>query len=176
MTANNKTDESGQTIKDVCEQLKLSTQSIGVKFRRTFGTGYSVDLVPTDEQYAALFGNIKATRKQPTVNQSGAAKITFEKTGTIATKTHTPKAAPVKKSIAKKVADLGLPTFDTVLRWAIVIFEMGLMCYSMHLFFGSAGILAGIESNLGIRAVTHYGISKADIEEVGKRMKAVYQA
>lgn len=39
-----------------------------------------------------------------------------------------------------------------------------------------AGILAGIESNLGIRAVTHYGISKADIEEVGKRMKAVYQA
>lgn len=38
-----------------------------------------------------------------------------------------------------------------------------------------AGILAGIESNLGIRAVTHYGISKADIEEVGKRMKAVYE-
>ena len=95
MTANNQTDETGQTIKDVCEQRQLSTQSIGVKFRRKFGTGYSVHLVPTDEQFAVLFGNIK-TRKQPTVNKTGAA-ITFQNTGTLAAKTQAPKAAPVKK-------------------------------------------------------------------------------
>ena len=65
MNANNQTDEYKQTIKDVCEQRQLSTQSIGVKFRRTFGTGYSVDLVPTDEQFAVLFGNIKTRKQQP---------------------------------------------------------------------------------------------------------------
>ena len=74
MKANNQTDEYQQTIKDVCEQRQLSTQSIGVKFRRTFGTGYSVDLVPTDEQFAVLFGNIK-TRKQPTVNKTGPRSL-----------------------------------------------------------------------------------------------------
>ena len=146
---NNRTDIQGQTILELCEQRGVNIESARIALSRMYkskGIECSFDRyrAATQEEYDTI-QCIKATRKQTaTITPSGAAKITFEKIGTIATKTHTPKAAPVKKSIAKKVADLGLPAFDTVLRWAIVIFEMGLMCYSMHLFFGSAGILAGI--------------------------------
>lgn len=95
MQANSQTDETRQTIKDVCEQRGLSTQSIGVKFRRTFGTGFSVDLVPTDEQFAALFGNVK-TRKQPKpIIKTAAAPTTFQRDKT--TNSTTTKAAAVKK-------------------------------------------------------------------------------
>ncbi len=116
MNANNQTDEYKQTIKDVCEQRQLSTQSIGVKFRRTFGTGFSVDLVPTDEQYAVLFGNIK-TRKQQPSPKTGAA-TTFQNTGTLAAKTQAPKAAPVKKALSRKegilLALIGFSTLCSV--------------------------------------------------------------
>jgi len=114
---NNQTDIQGRTIREVCEQQGVSPQSLGVKFRRSFGTGYSVDLVPTDEQYAVLFGNIK-TRKQQPSPKTGAAKITFEKTGTLATKTHTPKAAPVKNQLTRKegilLALIGFSTLCSV--------------------------------------------------------------
>lgn len=37
------------------------------------------------------------------------------------------------------------------------------------------GILCGIESNSGIRFVTHYGFAKSDVQEVGERLKMILE-
>lgn len=140
MNANNITDTNEQTIGYICEQRGISPRSLGVTFRRKFGTGYSVHLVPNDEQFAVLFGNIK-TRKQQPSPKTGAA-IIQNTTRDISGKTQAPKAAPVKKAVSMQWIKK-IPAFDVLLRWGIVGVEMLLMCYSMNLLFSVAGIIAG---------------------------------
>ena len=94
-------DNNEPNVSELCERFNMEQNTIRRRLERAYKNNgqkfswnkYAV-LSPSD--YEIAFGNIK-TRKQPTVNQAGAAKTFQLNTGTLATKTHTPKAAPVKK-------------------------------------------------------------------------------
>jgi len=122
-TTDNQT--SGQTIAELCGQHGRTIEAVGRQWARKFGTPFVRTHVPTDAEFAALFG-AKGVKQTPTPTPERVVPPT------------TP--TPQKQSAAKPV-QVAIPGTRRVLLWACLLLSLGCTVPNMY------GVFHAIKGN-----------------------------